>query len=197
MKELVNTFNRPDEVLTPWERRGARYRRRRINNMTVYAWSMWHCLGKRVLDIGCGKGDGTLLLSYFSKQITGVDFSPKELRQATLHHYYCPARIWQLNVEKEWPGERFEVITAFEVLEHLGHPEIVVEKAAKTCDKFIFSVPRNAPAPFHKQVYETFDEVKNLVEPFFRVEWFFERKSIIRSEVFKVTHRYIGVGTPK
>ena len=195
MKILLDTSKR--DSITPWEKRGMRYCIRRINNMTVYVWCVWYCLRKKILDIGCGKGDGLLILSYFADSVTGVDFGPKEIKYALLHHYYSPVRLIQLDLEKEWLEEKFDVITAFEILEHLEHPELLLPKIAKNCKMFIFSVPHNAPAPFHKQVYKKLDEVRALVEPYFDVDWYFERKSIIRDEVFNVPHRYIGVATPK
>ena len=197
MRTITDTTTRTS--LTPWEKRGARYRRRSINNMSVYFWCSMMGLNLKVLDVGCGKGDGMLLLSLPAKELHGIDFSLQEIKFAVMQKFYCPTKIYQMNLEKEWFPEdvQYDLVTCFETLEHLANPEFVLQNIAKSCKKFIFSVPHNAPSKFHKLVYKTFDEVKALVEPYFNVEWWFERKRVIRQEPFKVPFRYMGIATPK
>jgi 2-polyprenyl-3-methyl-5-hydroxy-6-metoxy-1,4-benzoquinol methylase len=84
--------------------------------------------GKVVLDIGCGDGFTTALLSRQARRVHGFDLSPRAIKFAELiveepHVSFGVGRAKE--VEKlAAAGKRIDVITAFEVIEHLRPDEL-------------------------------------------------------------------------
>lgn len=75
--------------------------------------------GKDILDIGCGDGRLSFLLSNYSKSVTGVDNQMLPLKYA---RYLTGNRIPVVCCSGEklsFKDESFEAVTLFDVLEHL------------------------------------------------------------------------------
>src|SRR3989338_3372533 len=91
---------------------------------------------KTVLDIGCGSGDLARILQAKDKIVSGVDISPIALNMARpyLNDLFC--FDIQLN---EWPAElmeqKFDLIVASEVIEHIFQPSSFLEKAKSLIGK--------------------------------------------------------------
>jgi len=84
----------------------------------------WVGRNRRVLDVGCGRGQlGNLLRAQFNCAITGIEINPEFARECVGY-----ARVIVGSVEDEklltGIGERFDAIVCGDVLEHLPHPEI-------------------------------------------------------------------------
>jgi len=80
---------------------------------------------KRVLEIGCGPGAITKILAQQSDcQVTGIELDPEAIKKVTP---YCE-QVMQADLNSsEWPSllddkERFDVVVAADVLEHLYDP---------------------------------------------------------------------------
>lgn len=103
-------------------------------------FSQWIGKGKRVLDIGCR--DGTLT-KYFSRgnDVLGVDIDPKMLEKCKK----LGIRTKLMDLNDDWYiKEKFDVVVAAEVVEHLYYPDVVFKKIAnvlKPGGLFIGSVP--------------------------------------------------------
>jgi len=81
--------------------------------------------GKRVLEIGCGPGSITKLLTQHGQcRVTALELDPEAITKVAPH---CEA-IMQADLNSaEWPrlldgAERFDVLVAADVLEHLYDP---------------------------------------------------------------------------
>ncbi len=104
-------------------------------------FSRWIGTGKKVLDIGCR--DGTLT-SYFAKgnDVLGLDIDTKML---ALCKKKLGIRTRVIDLHGDWNlKEKFDVVVAAEVLEHLYYPDIICKKVAdvlKPGGIFIGSVP--------------------------------------------------------
>ena len=104
-------------------------------------FSEWIGKGKKVLDIGCR--DGTLT-TYFAKNndVLGIDIDPAMLRLAKKR---LGIRTKLIDLNEDWQlKEKFDVVVAAEVLEHLYYPDVVCKKITQVLKPgglFIGSVP--------------------------------------------------------
>jgi 2-polyprenyl-3-methyl-5-hydroxy-6-metoxy-1,4-benzoquinol methylase len=90
----------------------------------------------RVLDVGCGAGDNTILLKqrYPSVSISGVTVSTSEAAAARPHLDAC----WVFDIEQVFPPDlqaaRFDTLVFSHVLEHLRNPAEVLSRFVKLLD---------------------------------------------------------------
>lgn len=144
------------------------------NNVTVkrcfyaYEFAEQYVKGKRVADIGCGSGYGTVHLAKFAESATGVDYSAETLENSrkeyahvkNLDFIHCKVPPIAL------PDASMDVVTAFQFIEHIhDRVEFIreVKRILKPGGTFIcttvnakMSLARN---PFH--VYEySFDAIE-------------------------------------
>ena len=85
--------------------------------------------GKKLLDIGCNNG---VFLHYAEKsglEVTGLDFNNNSLEAGRkafgLKKLYCSTLD---DFTNKYPDEKFDIVTFFEVLEHLDNPNEFIEK---------------------------------------------------------------------
>jgi SAM-dependent methyltransferase len=81
------------------------------------------CRGGALLDVGCGSGRFLARAAALGYRVTGFDFNPVAVQIARsrfgLKDVHC-ASIEEFRAQN--PGRRFDVVTAFEVLEHVEDP---------------------------------------------------------------------------
>ena len=124
--------------------------------------------GKRVLDVGCGEGHGTALFVGECAAVYGLDNSEQAISCARAN---CPGVVFVRGdcVELPFTDASLDLVTAFEVIEHLNGWEDFVAEAARVLDTsgiFVVSTPnrdyyrttRDEPNPFHVHefAYEEF-----------------------------------------
>lgn len=100
------------------------------NNVTVkrcfyaYEYAESFVKGKKVADIGCGTGYGTVHLAQFAEAATGVDYSAETLEGSRKEY----ATVTNLSfVHGKVPPvpletESMDVVTAFQFIEHIPDP---------------------------------------------------------------------------
>jgi SAM-dependent methyltransferase len=101
--------------------------------------------GLKILDIGCGAGEFIAELEKLGFEVFGIDFDKKAVQIAKnnfgLKNIF-PESLDEFLERKDF--EKFDIITFFEVLEHMDNPVTFIEnlqKALKPDGKIIFSVP--------------------------------------------------------
>lgn len=117
-----------------------------------YMEAMGYAKGKRVLDVGCGNGFGTFLLSLVASDVIGVDISEEIFASGEARLPFQAHTTFQaLDLDKDLAPEGAELCVAIELIEHLEHPDFFLENEAAA---IFFTIPcygdRN---PFHKIQY--------------------------------------------
>ena len=120
------------------------------------------------LDIGCGDGRTCFWLSEDKDlRMTGVDYSPIRIEKASSKgdencKFVCENIHTFLDncIENE---TRFNLVTAFEVLEHLENPSEVFNKILKVADYVYGSIPINHVYVAHLTVFKTIDDIVKLI----------------------------------
>lgn len=98
-------------------------------------------LGNTVLDVGCGRGQfGNRVVS--KAHFTGLEFNDEAIKKATAKGL----NVIKQSIEKHSQAHSgfYDVVTAFQVLEHIGSLKSFIEaclKVVKPGGKLIFSVP--------------------------------------------------------
>ena len=106
----------------------------RTLNLNRYQFALGFSNRKAVLDIGCGHGYGSFLLSQHASSVIGLDrdeaaiCAAKERFARANITFVCREAIDFLRRS----GRRFDLITMFEVLEHLESQELLLELILKT-----------------------------------------------------------------
>jgi 2-polyprenyl-3-methyl-5-hydroxy-6-metoxy-1,4-benzoquinol methylase len=102
---------------------------------------------KRVLEIGCGPGSITRILAEQGQcRLTGLELDPEAIKKVMP---YCDAVIQADLNSEEWPrlldgAERFDVVVAADVLEHLYDPWVTLQRMVQLISKdgyLVISLP--------------------------------------------------------
>jgi len=144
------------ERAIPWDPRCARLM---LYHVPRYAWALRWCVGKRVVDLGCGSGYGTMMLSWVAAHVTGVDCAYETLDYAQRHWLGATNLIYrQLDVEVDDLPDA-DVYVAFELLEHLDEPQALLD----TLDGLVlWSVPHLDASRYHRHVYTVETAMRDL-----------------------------------
>ena len=86
----------------------------------------------RVLEIGCGTGKNTALLTQLAPRVLGLDLSAGMLAQARVRNLGSAVAFVQADITRPWPiaPGRFDLITFNLVLEHVEELNFIFKQAA-------------------------------------------------------------------
>lgn len=174
---------------------GKNYSPYMVQHVARYLWAMSFCRGKTVVDLGCGDGYGTYMLSWVAESATGVDISPKAI-QESIRTYGSAESYAALNTEEQarietdfselpsnpWapiykiadltepqtlPDAEFGV--CFEVLEHLDNPQEILKSIAESnIETVFFSVPNPLAGGSHINPHHVNDWSLGMLKGYFR-----------------------------
>ena len=168
-------------------------------HVSRYALARRFAHGRRVLDLGCGTGYGTADLARVAATAVGIDFAADAISYALTN--FPSARFLHCSATSvPFPEASFDLVTAFEVIEHLGDWRALLAEARRVLDSrglFIVSTPNtryyaesraaSGPNPFHEHEFEFGEFRAALAEYFPHVQILFQD----RVEAFAF---YDGVG---
>ncbi len=134
--------------------------------------------GKNVLDAACGTGYGSALLAETAQAVVGVDVARNAVDYARRHF---PAPNFQLAqtdcLALPFSADRFGLVVAFEIIEHLDQPETFLTELRRVLDPagaLILSTPnrlyytdeREEINPFHRREF-SYPEFEEILRPVF------------------------------
>ncbi len=144
-----------------------------------YRYAQDYSVAKNVLDTGCGVGYGSCHLAELAHTVVGVDNDPETIQYACRH--YSRANVQYVVGDcQELPfrSESFDVITSFELIEHLPDTKrylTEIRRILRTGGMFIVSTPNRSvygehrggeANPFHVREWD-FDEFVALLKEHF------------------------------
>lgn len=103
-----------------------------IEHQHRYLWVKNFVVGKAVLDIACGEGYGTKILSEVAKSVCGCDISVETVEWAKNKYMGSNIDFRVMNIGNiSFKDKLFDVITCFETIEHVR-----AEMASKAINDF-------------------------------------------------------------
>src|SRR3990167_274952 len=169
-----------------------------IGHLERYIWATQYCLKKKVLDLGCKDGYGAHIISAFANEITLLDNDQWRLDKAKeLYKFLCPEKFKNIDLEKEFSAENYDVIIAFELIEHVANRELLLENIAKHLNpggKLLFSVPHMIENYDHTHLYDE-RGIKEFIGKYLKIEEFFIQDKIGLSSLPATSppKSYVGV----
>ena len=127
-----------------------------------------------VLDLACGKGSGTEIISDYAKEVCGIDYDKKYITSAKLKFSKSNLKFILGSDEllEEFEGQ-FDKVISTHTMEHVSDDQLFLKRirnSLKSSGKLILEVPRLFPYPIgkplwphHKREYEK-DSLEKLIQ---------------------------------
>jgi GT2 family glycosyltransferase/SAM-dependent methyltransferase len=166
-----------------------------------YAFSSQFIKWKKVLDLACGEGYGSFLLSKTARCVMGIDINPETIQHALNKYSKNNLEFKEgsiLNVPVSG-SKIFDVIVCFEAIEHVKEHVILMSEITRllkenglliisTPNKKIYSDEPNYHNPFHeKEVY--FEEFEEILKNNFSNVYFFGQRTMTGSNIFPLASK--------
>jgi SAM-dependent methyltransferase len=167
-------------------------------HLTFYRYAKQWAEGADVLDIGCGYGYGSNLLSKSARSVTGLDYHPPAIAFAR-ENYGAGAenlRYLEHNANNPLPfvDDSFDLIVSSEVLEHVENQEGLIREVRRVCrsgGRAIIKTPNivsdpNNTNPHHEHVFslEEYREFMRSVFPQAEI-FFWLQKTRMKEQVIE------------
>lgn len=151
------------------------------DHLSRYLFARRFVAGKTVLDAASGAGYGCAMLAEAgARRVVGLEIDPRSVRHAQKYYSGAAVRFVLGDCESmALAAAAFEVVTSFETIEHLDHPEAFLAEVRRVLAPggcFIVSTPNNPTGvtanPFHRREYPAGEFVSLLAGHFPRVEMY-------------------------
>src|SRR3984957_20564778 len=151
-------------------------------HQVVYQRLATHCVGRDVLEAGCGEGYGADLIAEGARRVVAVDYDEAAVGPVGSR---CPrVEVMQANLaELALPDASMDVVVNFQVIEHLWDQAQFVTECARvlrpsgllmmsTPNRATFSPGRDTPInPFHTRELNAGEMKELLVDGGFSEVW--------------------------
>jgi len=160
-----------------------------IEHLHRYAFALSLVQNKIILDLACGEGYGSNLLSESAQKVVGVDIDEMTIRNA-IQKYKKANLIFEKAAATELPftDYEFDVVVSFETLEHIEQHDQMLKEIKRvlrpdglliisTPDKKNYTEARSYKNPFHvKELYA--EEFQNLLKENFKNVRYFQQSFV-------------------
>ena len=96
-------------------------------HLAVYEWIGARVIGQRVLDMACGEGYGSEVLSRSAASVVGVDANPEAFDHARLRYVRFNLRFERGMVELHGEAGAYDAVVFLQTIEHVQDPVGVLE----------------------------------------------------------------------
>jgi 2-polyprenyl-3-methyl-5-hydroxy-6-metoxy-1,4-benzoquinol methylase len=96
-------------------------------HLAVYEWISARVIGRRVLDMACGEGYGSEVLSRTAASVLGVDANPEAHDHAVLRYRRQNLRFERGIVESYGEPGAFDAVVFLQTIEHVQEPAAVLD----------------------------------------------------------------------
>jgi SAM-dependent methyltransferase len=103
----------------------------RLFHEVTWAWAAERLAGARVLDFGCGSGEGTAAMARSAASILGVDVAPDAIAHARERNAGENIAYETIAGPVAAPDDSFDVVCSFQVLEHVEDPDAYLAEARR------------------------------------------------------------------
>jgi SAM-dependent methyltransferase len=96
-------------------------------HLAVYEWIGARVAGKRVIDMACGEGYGSEVLSRAAASVLGVEANPEAFEHARLRYQRQNLTFERGMVEMHGAPASLDVVVCLQTIEHVHDPRAVLE----------------------------------------------------------------------
>jgi len=152
-----------------------------VNNAQTerYRFALSYCINKEILDLFCGDGFGSEIISKTAKLVYGIDYSEEAIQYAKSLHQH--SNITYL-VDKFPPirlaDNSFDVVIGLEAIEHVENDKKFLEESRRVLRPEGFLIictpifnPKIGVGRWHAREYCE-NDFRNLLSSYFKIEKF-------------------------
>lgn len=113
-------------------------------HLNRYYWALGYVKDKVVIDMACGSGYGSAILSTKAKNVTGIDIDEGTIEYAKKHYIYDNLNYQCCNILEADINTQADVIISFETIEHITDETLYFNTIKRLLSKggvFIVSTP--------------------------------------------------------
>jgi GT2 family glycosyltransferase/SAM-dependent methyltransferase len=145
-----------------------------VEHLHRYLFALQFCAGKTVLDIACGEGYGSKLLTSVAASVVGIDIDEASVARAVLAYGSDSMRFLAGRADAiPLPDASIDVAVSFETVEHMAEQAAFIGELARVLrpggvlvmsspDRFVYDRVNDGPNEFHIKELST-REFKDLL----------------------------------
>lgn len=131
-KNMRNIQQSLDTVVRLWPKTVKDAFSKYAPHLARYVYAQKLVAGKSVCDVACGVGYGSSYLAQTAKLVVAMDVAAEAIDWALRYFNSNNTTFLTADVLEPWPvGDKFDVITSFETMEHLASPERFLDNVNK------------------------------------------------------------------
>lgn len=107
-----------------------------MEHLARYRFAMEYSVDRKVLDAACGAGYGAYMLSKNASEVVGMDRSAEAISYATETYKAGNVKFITGDVTSmPFDADSFDLITAFEIFEHVENPQNMLKEMSRVLRK--------------------------------------------------------------